>query len=136
LVDENQTEGYESWFSKEILVDETAPTNPAISVNGDATYSNTVNVILKLSADDGGGVTGYFVSEDSNTPSTNHSGWVSVESAADYIADEPFTLSSGDGGKTVYVWYKDFIGNISQSAFDSIILDTAAPTGSVVINYQ
>jgi hypothetical protein len=36
-------------------------------------------------------------------------------------------LASGDGQKTVYVWYKDVAGNVSSTASDSIILDTTAP---------
>ena len=39
-----------------------------------------------------------------------------------------FTLSSGDGTKTVYVKYKDAAGNESSAVYDSIALDTTPPT--------
>ncbi|MCD8567157.1 MAG: Ig-like domain-containing protein [Geovibrio sp.] len=38
-----------------------------------------------------------------------------------------FTLSSGDGTKTVYAWLKDEAENISSAASDTIVLDTTAP---------
>jgi len=46
-----------------------------------------------------------------------------------------YTLTSGDATKTVYAYLKDAAGNVSPSVTDTIILDTAAPTGnSVKIN--
>ena len=35
---------------------------------------------------------------------------------------------TGDGTKTVYVWFKDTVGNANTSPYsDTIILDTTAP---------
>src|SRR5207244_3410890 len=48
-----------------------------------------------------------------------------------YSANVAFTLSSGDGTKTVCVQYKDAAGNISTSFTDSIILDQPNPTITV-----
>lgn len=45
-----------------------------------------------------------------------------------------WTLSSGDGTKAVYIEYKERAGNVSPSASDTIILDTAGPTGDITIN--
>ncbi|MFO0793484.1 MAG: hypothetical protein U0586_05410 [Candidatus Brocadiaceae bacterium] len=42
-----------------------------------------------------------------------------------------YTLSSGDGSKTVYVWYKDGDGNVSGTASDSIDVDTTAPVVAI-----
>jgi hypothetical protein len=36
-------------------------------------------------------------------------------------------LSTGDGTKTVYGWYKDAAGNVSSTASDSIVLDQTPP---------
>ena len=71
------------------------------------------------------GVVGYYASETSTTPSASSSGWTSVTSATSYSANVSFTLSSGDGTKTVYVCFKDVAGNVSASASDSIILSAA-----------
>jgi subtilisin family serine protease len=51
-----------------------------------------------------------------------------------YVASMPFTLSSGDGLKTIKVWWKSANGLTStQPASGSITLDTAAPTNGVLV---
>jgi hypothetical protein len=107
--------------------DTTAPTG-SISINGNATYSNSTTVTLTLSASDDVGVTDYYVSMNSTTPSASDSGWTAITSTTSYTEDISYTLSSGDGSKTIYVWYKDGSENISSSANDSITLDTIQPT--------
>ena len=114
--------------------DTTAPTNPSISINSGGASTTTTSVTLTLSASDDTGVTGYYVSESTITPSLTSANWVSVTSAASYSATAAFTLSGGsvgDNTKTVYVWFKDSAGNISASASDSITLtisDSTAPS--------
>jgi len=49
------------------------------------------------------------------------SGWV------DYSSTSSFTLTSGDGLKTVYVKFKDSFGNEVGAYSDTITLDTTAP---------
>ncbi len=107
--------------------DTTSPTG-SISINSNATYSNSTTVTLTLSASDDVGITDYYISTDSTTPSTSGSGWTTITSTTSYTEDISYTLSSGDGGKTIYVWYKDGSENISSSANDSITLDTIQPT--------
>ncbi len=70
------------------------------------------------------GVTGYYASESSTTPSASATGWTSVTSATSYSANILFTLSSGGGIKTVYVWFKDASGNVSTSASGTIAVTT------------
>ncbi|MBI4714850.1 MAG: hypothetical protein HY760_02745 [Nitrospirae bacterium] len=41
-----------------------------------------------------------------------------------YGASKAWTLTSGDGTKTVYVQYRDIAGNASGSFFDTILLQT------------
>lgn len=55
-------------------------------------------------------------------------GWVAIG------ATKAWSLSSGDGTKTVYMMLKDDQGNTSDTYSDTIILDTIAPTGTVSIN--
>ena len=116
------------------ISDSTAPLSPSVSIDSGAASTTSTAVTLTLSATDNVGVTGYYASETSTTPSANASGWTSVTSTTSYSATVSFTLSSGsvgDNTKTVYVWFKDSAGNVSASASDSITLtvsDTTAPT--------
>ncbi len=106
--------------------DTIAPTG-SISINNSA-YTNSRLVTLSLYAADNIGVIGYHISASPTPPSAVASSWKSVSSSKNYAEDVSYTLSSGDGRKTIYVWYKDAAGNISASANDSIVLDTTAPT--------
>src|SRR3972149_1638875 len=95
-----------------------------ISSTGDA-YTSTAAVTLLLSAtDDSGTVTQMRFSNDNSTWST----WEA------YATSKAWTLTSGDGTKTVYVQFKDAVGNVSTTYSDTIILDTSAPIGSITIN--
>ena len=105
--------------SIELSVDTTAPTCPSVSIDSGAANTSSDTVTLSLSATDTVGVTAYFASENSTTPETS-SDWVSVTAATSYSADVSFTLSSGTGSKTIYVWFKDANGNISARDDDSI----------------
>ncbi len=132
LTNENQTNGYESSYAREkALGDTSAPTGGSVSINSGAAYTTTATVTLALSATDNVGVTGYYVAENSSTPSLSASAWNSVTSTTSYTGSASHTLSSGDGNKTVYVWYKDAAGNISSLASDSITLDTTSPTVTI-----
>jgi hypothetical protein len=44
-----------------------------------------------------------------------------------YATQRNWNLTAGDGLKTIYVEYQDKAGILSQSYFDTIILDTAPP---------
>ena len=107
-------------------LDTTAPTS-SININGGAAYTKSTVVTLALSATDDVGVTGYFFSASATAPSASAVGWTSITSTPSYSGSVSYTLSSGDGSKTVYVWFKDAAGNVSTAASDSITLDTAAP---------
>ena len=107
-----------------IVLDTAAPSG-SISVNDDATYTNSTSVTLSLSGSDAtSGVAQMCFSNDG----TNWSDWES------YDTSKAWTLASGDGTKTVYVKYQDNAGNVSTPYTDTITLDTTEPTGSVSIN--
>ena len=109
------------------LTDTIAP-SCSISINNSAAYTNNSTVTISLFASDNSGVTGYYLSLYPTMPSTSDNGWTAITSTTDYYADVSYTLSSEDGNKTVYVWFKDASGNMSDTANDSIILDATAPT--------
>lgn len=106
--------------------DTTVPVG-GITINNNASYTTTRDVTLNLSATDNTGVTGYSLSTNAVVPSATGTSWVSVTSAASFTRDVSYTLNSGDGSKTVYAFYKDAAGNISNPVSDSIILDTTLP---------
>jgi hypothetical protein len=107
--------------------DTTAPSNVSVMINNGAANTSSTSVILSIAATDNIGVTAYYISETSTTPSAMASGWTLVTSTIPYSADVPFILSSGDGTKTIYVWFKDNAGNVSAPATASITLDTTPP---------
>lgn len=107
--------------------DTTAPTG-TVFINNGASSTDSTSVTLYLSATDDRGVTGYYVSESFTKPSASDSGWTSITSTTSYSESVSYTLSSGDGDKTVYVWYKDAAGNISDESSDSITLATTSGT--------
>ena len=58
--------------------------------------------------------------------------WSTAET---YATTKSWTLTAGDGTKTVYVKYKDNAGNWTVTNItDTITVDTTAPTGTVNIN--
>src|SRR3989441_99017 len=114
------------------MVDLAAPQNPYMIINHGAFMTNLPDVVLTVSAHDvDSGVAGYFISEAPSTPTASTPGWVDVEPVGKFGATAPYTLSPGDGKKTVYVWFKDGSGNISAPATNSILLNTS---GYVCVN--
>ncbi len=105
--------------SDDIMRDSTPPTG-SISINGGAECSTSANVALAVSATEA--VEMRFTNDNTTWPS-----WEA------YGAAKAWTLSNGDGNKTVYAQFRDLAGNVETVA-DSILLDTIAPAGTVVIN--
>lgn len=111
-------------YNDSITLDTTVPEG-SIQINNGDSYSSTRNVELVLSASDG--LSGVADMRFSN----NASSWSSWENYTNYRS---WTLTSGDGTKTVYVQYRDHAGNSSASYSDNILLDTTGPTGTISIN--
>jgi hypothetical protein len=98
--------------------DTTPPAAPTgLSLNSGATYTNSTTVYLD-GLTGSGDVAEWYVSESGTAPSASAGGWVSSKPTS-------YTLSNGDGTKTVYVYVKDAVGNVqSTSVSDTIVLDT------------
>lgn len=105
--------------------DVTAPYNVTASINSGNAFTNTRSVTVNVKGADGTGINGYYVSENSATPDV--SAFSSTYTTKSLSVNVSFTLSSGDGTKTVYAWLKDEAENISSAASDTIVLDTTAP---------
>lgn len=102
---------------------DTTPPGGTISINSGATYTSSTTVTLTLSCTDAG--SGCWQMQFSNDGTT----WNPWET---YTTGRTWTLSSGDGNKTVYARYKDNDNNISQNYTDTITLDTSTPVLSVI----
>ena len=105
------------------------PTFSSVTINGGVATTVSTGVTLSINATDAGSsVAGYQVSEDSSfTGMTTWESWTSTPQTAS------FTLSGGDGLKTVYVRVRDVNGNINGATTldrDSIMLDAVNPTFS------
>ena len=109
----------------DVTIDTLDPTG-SITINDDDPYTNSTAATLNLDATDANGIVDYRVAEDSDCSGAS---LVGPFSATDPFSDDvPFTLSSGDGTKTVCVEYQDVAGNRSTTYTDSIVLDQTDPT--------
>ncbi|MBI5676014.1 MAG: DUF4214 domain-containing protein [Nitrospirae bacterium] len=96
---------YDGWYIDDINLSYSLISNPE--------YTNTTSVTLTTTcADAGSGCSKMMVSNDSDFAGA-------VEE--DYSLSKSWTLSSGDGLKTVYVKFKDLAGNWSEGYNDSIV---------------
>jgi hypothetical protein len=105
----------------DIILDTAFPAGGFV-INNDDTYTGSVNVILNNS------VTGATEMNFSND-GTNWDGWVT------YAATHAWTLTAGDGTKTVYGEFRDAVGP-ALTDNDDITLDTAAPGAVTAIAAQ
>lgn len=100
-------------------IDSTAPTAPTISRSSSAVAnSQDVTISATCTAD----YDKILYSETSSTPAITDSAW---ENCA---ASKTFTVSNGDGLKTIYAFTKDAVGNISASSSVTMTLDTTNPS--------
>ncbi|MGE5415776.1 MAG: Ig-like domain-containing protein [Acidobacteriota bacterium] len=109
---------------------DTIPPIGNVSINGVSAFTNSEAVNLTLDASDPAGVSEMKVA---NTP--NFAGTI----AEPYVSAKTWTLTTSEGTKNVYVWFKDSLGNWTASESPltaSINLDTTAPTivGTVPVN--
>ena len=108
--------------------DTTAPTGSVV-INAGAATTTTSAVTLTLSASDAGGtVTGMKISNDG----------VSYSSELIFTTSYAWTLSSGNGKKTVYVLFKDSAGNwmTSPATCSLQVKDNTPPKESESIKDQ
>ncbi len=103
-----------------VTYDATAPTG-SININSGATGTTSPNVTLNLSATDN--VSGVYQMRFSNDNAT----WSAWEA---YATSRSWTLSAGDGTKTVYARFRDYNLNVSATYSKSIALDSTAPSAT------
>lgn len=96
------------------VADNQGPTG-SIVINSGETYTHSRTVPLLLQAQDNVEIYYMIVSNDPNFTGASWDAWESSKT---------WTLTEGDGEKTVYVRYKDLAGNTSPVYSDSIYLVT------------
>ncbi len=111
------TPGYWSIPYNDTIVLDTTPPTGTITINGGAATTNSPNVILTLTCSDANGCSEMQFSNDDITYSTPEA----------YSTTKAWTLTPGDGTKTVYAKFKDTPDNWSIAYNDSILLDTTGP---------
>ena len=112
-----------------LILDRTAPSAAGFAIRGaladgtaSTSFTATASVTLSLAgiSDATSGVTEMLVSESAGFAGAS---WQPFAAAA------PFSLSAGDGTKTVYARFRDAAGNASSIAVQGqIALDTTGPT--------
>jgi len=94
------------------------PPSGSIELNNGAQYTNRTQVSVRIDArDNQSGRLDYQLSNDGRS----WSNWAQVATSVSW------TLTGGDGTKTVYARFRDANGNVSASVSARIILDTRAP---------
>jgi subtilisin family serine protease len=102
-------------------VPETTPPVGSVSIAGGADWTRGTSVTLTLAATDASGVTQACVSNTSTC-----SAWFAM------TGTKSWSLSGGNGTRTVYAFYKDAWDNVSAAVTDDIGLDGTAPTNGTV----
>ena len=111
-------------------IDDTAPLNPSVSINSGESSTDSINVELTL------GATSAAKMNISNT-SFGAGTW------EDYAESKAWTLTTGDGTKTVYVQFRDTAENISQKSANitlavsalSVSSDSTTVTKGATLNF-
>jgi hypothetical protein len=110
----------EGGWSLRIAYDDSAAPTGTVSVAAGAAATASRAVTLDLTASDPAPATGVSRMRFSNDATT-------YSAFQPYAATAPWTLSDGDGTKTVYAQFEDAAGNVSTAASDTIVLDTTGP---------
>ena len=109
-------------MSGSVTVDTASPTVTAFTIP--STASSLTVSISSFTATDTVGVTGYLITESSNTPLSNDGGWSGT-------APTSYTFTS-QGAKTLYAWVKDAAGNVSASMSGTVSIDTIPVITNIV----
>lgn len=109
--------------------DDVSPFNASVTINDGDDATSSIAVTLTLSAVDSAGVAGFYASESSSAPAASDSGWTPVAEAVSYSGTASFTFSTAPGTKTVYIWFQDGAGKVSDAVSDTITLSSSEVSG-------
>jgi len=100
-----------------IKLDKTPPSG-SVLIEGNRTWINSTSVTLVPSASD---ATSGVAQMRFNNENMTWSDWETFKSSINW------TLASGDGTKTIYAQFRDDAGLVSDTSWDTVILDTTIP---------
>ncbi|MBW6468552.1 MAG: cell wall-binding repeat-containing protein [Coriobacteriia bacterium] len=109
------------------IILDTSPPTGSIAVNGGATYTNSTAVTVSHSVNFA--ISGAHTTQAMQFSVDGGSTWSEWEP---YQITKALSLAGGDGTKTVTARFRDAAGNVATLT-DSIVLDTAYPTGAIVL---
>lgn len=109
-------------FSGGICKEFNAPTGEGFTIASGAVSVSSTSVVLSVTCptDESGAV-----EMTAGSAANVNTGWVACNSLMNY------TLSAGDGTKTVYMRFRDRFQNTTVAISDDIILDQSAPVGGM-----
>lgn len=105
-----------------VTTGDTTPPTGTISMNSGAPATKNPVVTLTLSATDNSGTVAQMRFSNDG---------VTYAPPEPYATTKAWTLTAGDGTKTVYVQFADAVPNWSAAASDSIVLDTTPPAMTI-----
>jgi len=106
-------------------IEDAYPIYGSVIINDDDEYTNSPRTMLTLNVDFGDYM---YISEVKETPALDNPDW------HEFSQKMPYEFDSVEGEKTIYVWFKDKRGNISQMATDSIVLEYDASVPAKINN--
>jgi hypothetical protein len=121
----NSSSCYGPWT----VLDTTAP-NGSLNINSGASATKTVAVTLNPAATDPAATDGSKAGLKNMSVSNDGISWTTYT----YATSKAWSLSGGDGTKTVFIKYSDAAGNWSSTYSHSILLDTIAPATTADCN--
>ncbi len=105
-----------------VYLDRTIPSGTASLAGGAVFTKSTAVTVATTATDSGSGLSQVALSNDG-------AAWTNRT----YASSQAWTLTGGQGNKTVHVKWKDAAGNWSAPKSDTILLDSVAPAGTVAI---
>ncbi len=132
--DDGTGSGSESCGSTLTLETSESSWNSSITLEDGGTTTTSTTVSLALNARNDTNIVAYYLSETNSEPAVDASGWTTVTETTDLQQTVSFTLSSGDGSKTLYGWFKDVCGDLSPVSSLTVTLDSSVPSGGLTLD--
>lgn len=120
-----------------LTLDTTAPLTPTLAINGGASLATAQAATANIGTADGS-TTGYQIKLWGSVDPAANANIQATEGASAWIAynaEQPITLSSGDGLKTINMKIRDDVGNATSTVTDTITLDSSLPTVTISVAF-
>ena len=112
-------------ISYKFIIDKSPPKG-SIEINNGAKYTNNLDINLDIGASDLSPITEYRISSNAKNWHT-----FSVSNLMSLSSGNDWKLEEADGTRYVYIQFKDALGHISKTYYDTIYLDKTKPISFV-----